>query len=232
MDAVLQVLTAIGVFLGGLLVRMGIVVAFVAALVLPVALGIWTFRGFRWATMRAQGYRPAGLFRFCSGLFYAPGHTWLRPEGSRLRIGLDDLAQRLFPWAVSIELPVAGRKVVAGEPIARISAGRLEGSVAAPVSGTVVALNPAVARNPALLKSNCYGRGWLFAIEPDGRDWRSLPTGETALGWLRAEGTRLAQFCEQQFGTAATDGGTFLAPPPTLLNDQQWKDLTRAFLLT
>ncbi len=232
MDAMLQVLMTVAAVVGGLVVRLAIVVAFGLALALPIALGLWAVRGFRWVSMRARGYQAAGGLRFRSGRFYAPGHTWILPEGGRLKVGLDDLAQRLFPWALAVELPQAGRKVVEGEPIASISAGGLQGSVAAPVSGTVVALNPAAARDPALVKSDCYGRGWLFAIEPDNRNWRSLPSGEAALGWLRAEADRLAQFCERQLGIAAADGGAFVAPPPSVLNDEQWKELTRAFLRT
>lgn len=232
MNAILETLTAIGVFLGGLISRLGIVLAVMIALLLPVLAIVGAARAFRAVRLWSQGYRPAGVLRFRSGLSYAPGHTWVRPEGSRLRVGLDDLAQRLFPWAVSLELPPPGRKVREGEPVALVSAGGREARVAAPVSGTVIAVNAAVIREPTLLKSDGYGRGWLFAVEPDDRTWRALPTGEAARGWLRAEGQRLTRFYEQQLGFAATDGGELLGPPPALLGETQWKALTRAFLST
>jgi glycine cleavage system H protein len=36
----------------------------------------------------------------------------------------------------------------------------------APVSGTVVKTNTALAQSPQLINKDCYGEGWLFAIQP------------------------------------------------------------------
>ncbi len=232
MNAILETLAAIGIFLGGLLSRLGIVLAVMMALLLPVLALVGAARVFRSLRSWSMGYRSAGALRFRSGLSYAPGHTWVRPEGSRLRVGLDDLAQRLFPWAVAVELPPSGRKVREGEPVAVISAGGREARVAAPVSGTVVAVNAAVVREPTLVKSDGYGRGWLFSVEPEDRTWRALPTGEAARGWLGSEAQRLTRFYEQNLGIATADGGELLGPPPELLGEPQWKALTKAFLGT
>jgi len=232
MNSILEALTTIGVFLAGLAARVGIVVLVMLALLLPLMMVLGAARGFRTIGLWARGYRAAAGLRYRSGLWYSSGHTWLRPEGNRLRVGLDDLAQRLIPWAVAVELPSPGRKVKAGEPVARISSGGLQALVAAPVSGTVVTVNPSVASEPTLLKSDSYGRGWLFAVEPDDDGWRRLPTGEAARSWLRGESQRLARFYEHQLGFAAADGGELLAPPPTLLGETQWKALTKAFLGT
>jgi glycine cleavage system H lipoate-binding protein len=232
MNSILEALTSIGVFLAGLAARVGIVVLVMLALLIPVMLVVTASRGFRAIGLWARGYRAAAGLRYRFGLWYAAGHSWLRPEGNRLRVGLDDLAQRLLPWAVAVELPSPGKKVKVGEPVARISSGGRQAVVAAPVSGTVVTVNPAVAEEPTLLKSDSYGRGWLFAVEPDDDSWQRLPTGEAARAWLGAESHRLARFYEQQLGFAAADGGELLAPPASLLGEAQWKALTQAFLGT
>jgi len=232
MNALLETLTAIGIFFAGLVGRLGIVLAVMLAVLVPILALAAAARGFGMARLWVEGYRPAGGVRFRSGLQYAPGHTWVRPEGTRLRVGIDDLAERLFPWAVAVALPAVGQKVKEGEPVARISAGGKAASVAAPVSGTVVAVNAAVAREPTMVKSDNYGRGWLFAIEPEDGSWRKLPGGETARSWLRAEAARLTRFYEHQLGLAAADGGTLIGPPPSLLGDAQWKALTKSFLRT
>jgi glycine cleavage system H lipoate-binding protein len=232
MNGILETLTTIGIFLGGLLARVGVVLGVMLALVAAALVLLGVARVARAALLRAEGYRTAGGLRFRSGLLYAPGHTWIRPDANRLKVGLDDLAQKLFPWAVAVELPVRGQRVRAGQPVARISAGKQEAFVAAPVSGRVVAVNAAVAREPALMKSDGYGRGWLFAVEPEDRSWKKLPTGEAAGAWLRAEAHRLASFYEHQLGYAAADGGALLGPPSSMLGEEQWKALTRAFLGT
>ncbi len=232
MSSIIETLASIGVVLAGLAARIGIVALVMLALLVPVALVLGAARGVRAIGMWAGGYRAAGGLRFRSGLFYAPGHTWIRPEGSWLRVGLDDLAQRLLPWAVAVELPGPGTKVKQGEAVARISAGGHQALVAAPVSGTVVTVNTSVAAEPTLVKSDGYGRGWLFAIEPEDAGWRKLPAGEAARGWLAAESRRLTRFYEHQLGFAAADGGELLAPPQSLLGETQWKALTKAFLGT
>ncbi|HET8724740.1 MAG TPA: glycine cleavage system protein H [Anaeromyxobacteraceae bacterium] len=232
MTAILDTLTAAGVFLAGLAARLGVVVLVMAVLLVPVLAVTGAARALSAVRMRLLGYRSAGSLRFRNGLLYAPGHTWVREEGERLRVGIDDLAQRLLPWAVAVDLPRPGQKVAAGEPVARISCGEQEASVAAPASGTVVAVNTDVLREPTLVKSAGYGRGWLFAIRPDDGAWRDLPRGDAARAWLAAEADRLSRFYEQHLGYAAADGGELVGPPPSLLGDSQWKALVRAFLRT
>jgi glycine cleavage system H protein len=232
MTAILDTLTTVGVFLAGLATRLGIVLLVMLLLLVPVLLVSGAARALSAVRMRLLGYREAGTLRFRGGLRYAPGHTWIREDGERLRVGLDDLAQRLLPWAVAVDLPRPGQRVSRGEPVARISCGEQEARVAAPASGTVVAVNTDVLREPTLVKSAGYERGWLFAIRPDDREWRDLPAGEAARAWLREEGERLSRFYEQHLGYAAADGGELVGPPPSLLGDSQWKALTRAFLRT
>jgi glycine cleavage system H lipoate-binding protein len=232
MTAFIDTLTAVGIFAAGLAARLGIVFAIMLALIAPVMLVLGAIRGIRSARLWAQGYRAAGKLRFRNGLAYAPGHTWVRDEGRSLKVGLDDLAQKILPWTVAVELPSPGQVVKAGEPVALLSCGDRKVTVAAPVAGRILAVNTAVTREPTLAKSQNYGNGWLFAIEPEGQDWRSLPAGERARAWLRAEGERLERFYETQLGLAAADGGELIGSPDTLLNDAQWRALARSFLRT
>jgi glycine cleavage system H protein len=232
MTALIDTLTTIGVFLAGLAARLGIVLAIALVLLAPVMLALGAGKVLGAIRMWMQGYRSAGNLRFRGGLAYAPGHTWVKPEGSALKVGLDDLAQRLLPWTVAVEMPRTGQFVKEGEPVATLSCGDREVQVAAPASGRIVAVNPEVLREPTLAKSENYGSGWLFAIEPANQEWRSLPFGEAARSWLRAEGERLERFYEVQLGMAAADGGELIGSPDTLLGDAQWKDLCRSFLHT
>jgi glycine cleavage system H protein len=232
MTAFIDTLTTAGVFLAGLAARLGIVLAIALVLLAPVLLALGVGKIFGAIRMWMEGYRSAGNLRFRGGLAYAPGHTWLKPEGSFLKVGLDDLAQRLLPWTVAVEMPRTGQFVKEGEPVATLSCGDREVQVAAPASGRIVAVNPEVLREPTLAKSENYGSGWLFAIEPDGKEWKTLPAGERARSWLRAEGERLTRFYEEQLGMAAADGGELIGSPDTLLTDAQWKNLSRSFLRT
>jgi glycine cleavage system H protein len=230
MDSIIGTLQAIGIFLVGLVARIGVVLLVMALLLAPVMLLVGAMKGWSELRLRLLGFQHAGGFLFRKGISYAPGHTWLKPVGNSLRVGLDDLAQRILPWAVAVDLPRAGTAVKAGDPLATISCGRQQVSIAAPVDGTVVSVNPAVARNPSLVKTESYTRGWLFAIAPADKRWLLMPSGDAARSWLAAEGLRLNRFFETQLGIATADGGEWIAPPPTLLGDEQWKALEKAFL--
>jgi glycine cleavage system H lipoate-binding protein len=230
MDAIIGTLQAIGIFIVGLVARVGLVLAVIAVLLAPVMLVMAAMRGWEALRLRVVGLKAAGGFLYRTGVYYAPGHTWLKPEGARLKIGIDDLAQRLLPWAVSVDLPRPGTEVKEGETVATISCGEQVVRIAAPVDGRVVAVNPAVARDPSLVKRDNYARGWLFAVAPKGGRHLALPIDEVARRWLASEGARLAGFFEQQFGISAADGGEWMAPPPSMLSPEQWKALTQAFL--
>jgi glycine cleavage system H protein len=232
MTAFIDTLTTVGVFLAGLAARLGLVVVIALVLLAPVMLALGAGKVFGAVRMWMQGYRSAGNLRFRGGLAYSPGHTWVKSEGGSLKVGLDDLAQRILPWTVAVEMPRTGRMVKEGEPVATLSCGDREVQVAAPASGRIVAVNQEVLREPTLAKSENYGSGWLFAIEPTGQEWMTLPAGERARSWLRAEGERLTRFYEEQLGMAAADGGELIGSPDTLLTDAQWKSLSRSFLRT
>ncbi len=232
MTAFTDTLMTIGIFLVGLAARIGVVLAIALAIIAPVVLALGVGRAYRAARMWAQGYRSAGSLRYRGGLSYAPGHTWMKEEGKFLKVGIDDLAQSILPWTVAVDLPKTGQEVREGEPVATLSCGDRKIQIAAPASGRVVSVNPEVLREPTLAKSENYGAGWLFAIEPDGPGWKTLPAGEAARNWLRAEGDRLSSFFETQLGIAAADGGELIGSPDTLLSDAQWKALSRSFLRT
>lgn len=230
MDAIVGFLQATLTFLGGLAARIGIVLLAMAALAVPAFLLVGAARGLRRVQQRVLGLTPVGRLTFRPGLYYAPGHTWVKPEGEDLRVGIDDLAQKIVPWALAVELPRPGTKLRRGEQAAVISCGGKRMVITAPASGVVSAVNSAVVHDPSLVKSDTYARGWLFRMTPFDSDWRSFPSGERARRWFQEEGHRLDEYLEAHLGLAAADGGAWIAPPASLLSEEQWSGLLRAFL--
>ncbi len=231
MPALIEVLQSIGVFVAGLVARLGIFLAMIAVLVLP-ALGIAL--AVRWAGARRRGAlglrRVAGLL-FRPGVAYAPGHTWLeRRKGGALEIGLDDLAQRLLPSVTAVELPGRGARVARGQPIATLHGGGRALAIPSPITGTVAGVNAAVLRDPGLVKQDGFGKGWLVALEPADAAWEAFPRGDAAEVFMRGEAGRFGRFLEERLGFAAADGGELVSPAPWLAGEEGWRDLTAAFL--
>jgi len=230
MDAIIGILQHLGAFVGGIAARLGIVLLAMAAILVPALLVFGVLRGFAWGRRRAQGLKLAGTIRFRPGLLYAPGHTWVRRERGAARVGLDDLAQKILPWAVAVRLPKPGTALRAGAPAAVISAGGQEATIRAPLTGTVTAVNPEVVLDPSLVKSDAYARGWLFAMKPESDRIEGLRGEGEAQAWLAAEGERLHRWLETRLGIASADGGELMDPVAAHLDAEAWKELTETFL--
>lgn len=222
------VLQMVGTFLGGLLVRLGVVLLVVVAFLVPVALALGAVGLWRRLVPATRGLRRAGHVLYRPGVRYAAGHTWIERESNRVKVGIDGVAQEILPWALSVRLPRPGQKLAEGEVAATISCGSEEARIAAPVAGRVVAVNAEVERDPSLVKEDGYGRGWLFAIEPVDTRWSTLPAGELARAWMVQESERLDHFLETRLGFVGMAART--GPAPQVLPPGEWRELTRSFL--
>jgi glycine cleavage system H lipoate-binding protein len=231
MQAAIEILQNVGVFLTGLLARLGIFIAMLAVLVVPALVAALVIRAVEARRGKALGIRRVAGLLFRPDLFYAPNHTWLhRRAGGTLELGVDDLAQRLLPSVTAVELPRPGTTVARGETIAVLHGGGRAVRIPAPLAGTISGVNAAVLRDPALVKREGYGRGWLVVVAPADQAFAGMPRGEAAEGWLKRESARWSRFIEDRLGFAAAGGGELVAPAPWLVGEENWKALTAAFL--
>jgi glycine cleavage system H protein len=231
MNGIIEFLQAAGVFMLFLAARFALLLVVLAALAVVFLAGLAVVRlGVRIRRSHLGISRVEGLL-WRTGLYYAPGHSWLQWKGDKtVRVGLDDLAQHVFSRITEVVLPEPGQLLRAGQPGVVVRAGRRRALIPSPVEGRVVAINQRVLRNPSLLHNDPYAGGWLYAVEPGEPTYTRFPYGEPARAWFRAESLRFSGFLEKELGMAAADGGELVAPGPTLLNDAQWQEMTQRFL--
>ncbi|HDH02822.1 MAG TPA: glycine cleavage system protein GcvH [Actinobacteria bacterium] len=98
---------------------------------------------------------------------YSEEHEWALAVDGRIRIGITDYAQDALGDVVYIELPEVGRKMNKGDGLAEVESTKSVADVYAPISGTVVAINEALADNPGLVNEDPYGAGWFVEMEGD-----------------------------------------------------------------
>jgi len=231
MNAFIDTLQNAGIFLGGLTVRLLFFLVVLAAILAPVLVVFASVRGVKALKRRRHGMEVGGGVKLLPRRRYAPGHLWLgrRPLGG-FRVGLDDLAQRLFPNLSAVELPKPGRFLQKGEPAICLRSEGREAWIPSPIAGLVVAVNHAVERMPGLLNASPYGEGWLWAMRPATMAHRAFPTGSSARVWFRTEEDRFRLTLEHELGFAAADGGQLMDPPATLLSKDRWEQLVTSFL--
>ncbi len=233
MESMMNGLAVIAVVVTGLVARLGLLVLGAAVLAVPVLLGVLLVRRLVKLRERVLGLAHAGGLVWRRDSYYAPGHTWvtaLTPK--RVRVGLDDLAQRVLTGASRVELPLRGASVREGQVATVVTCGDKRGEIRSPVDGVVVDVNRAVQRDPTLIHREPYTRGWLFTVAPSNARYTRLLRGDAALAWLSGEKARFARLVEGAIGIAAADGGDLVSPPPRLLTDEEWSALTRTFFST
>jgi glycine cleavage system H protein len=98
---------------------------------------------------------------------YTKDHEWIRPEGDVAVIGITDYAQSQLGDVVYVELPEIGRHVEQGKEAAVVESAKAASEVYAPVSGEVVAVNDAIAGDPAKVNADAMGEGWFIKIRLD-----------------------------------------------------------------
>lgn len=97
--------------------------------------------------------------------YYTKDHEWIRVEGPTGTVGVSEHAQEQLGDVVYVELPEVGRAVRAGEQVAIVESVKAASEVYSPVSGRIVAVNRALADNPALVNDDAEGSAWFFQIE-------------------------------------------------------------------
>jgi glycine cleavage system H protein len=108
---------------------------------------------------------------FPSELKYVSSHQWARLEADgTATVGITDHAQETLGDVVFVELPDLNKLVFAGEQVSVVESVKTASDDYSPLSGTVIAVNTALQRQPELVNSEPYDDGWFFklALESDG----------------------------------------------------------------
>lgn len=115
-----------------------------------------------------------------TGMRFSASHEWARREDDgTITVGISDHAQAQLGDLVFVDLPDVGRELAAKEPCAVVESVKAASDVYAPVSGTVVAINDALADAPEAVNQSAFADGWLFRVQPPSdADFDALLTGD------------------------------------------------------
>ena len=98
-------------------------------------------------------------------LRYSNDHEWVGRDGDLVRVGITDYAQDALGDVVFVQVPSVGTMVQAGDSFGEVESTKSVTDIYAPVSGTVVEVNEALADGPQALNEDPYGDGWICEIE-------------------------------------------------------------------
>jgi glycine cleavage system H protein len=99
-------------------------------------------------------------------LRFLKSHEWVRQgDDGRATVGISDHAQEALGDLVYVELPKVGERVEQGAAVAVVESVKAASDIYAPITGTVVAVNEALADAPETINSDPYGEGWMFVLQ-------------------------------------------------------------------
>lgn len=98
-------------------------------------------------------------------LKFTKDHLWVRVEGTRAHVGLSEYAQGGLGEIIAVELPDVGDELERREPFGELESVRTVSELAAPVSGTVTAINTDLEDHPTIVNEDPYHEGWLVEVE-------------------------------------------------------------------
>lgn len=189
----------------------------------------------------APAVRPGPAFNVIDGflvpdgLRYHSGHTWLVRERPHLaRIGVDEFAAKLAGRIEKLELPKPGQWIRQGQTTWNLFRKGEKAAMTSPIEGEVVEVNDEVLRDPALLRRDPYGKGWLMTVHvPDEEStWRNLLPTRLVKSWMKESVARL--YAEQPLlaGAVAPDGGRPVDDLLEAIPTANWGKTTAEFFLS
>lgn len=99
-------------------------------------------------------------------LRYTSHHLWIEslPDGT-VRAGITDHAQETLGDIVFVEAPPVGSRVEQGQPCGVIESVKTASDLHAPLSGTVLDINPDLQLSPEHINELPYA-SWIFRMAP------------------------------------------------------------------
>ena len=97
-------------------------------------------------------------------IYYSETHEYVKVEGNIGFIGISDYAQNALGNVVYVDMPEVDDEVEAGEDFGAVESVKAASDLIAPVSGTVIEVNEALADNPRLVNEDAMAN-WIIKVE-------------------------------------------------------------------
>ena len=92
-------------------------------------------------------------------------HVWVGIDDQNVFFGVTNYGQSELGRIISVELPELGDKVEKGEAFAEVESQNTAAELIAPVSGTVIAVNPELESYPSIINEDPYNDGWIIEVK-------------------------------------------------------------------
>ena len=102
--------------------------------------------------------------KILDGYKYTEKHECVKIDGDTAIFGISDFAQNALGDIVFVDLPKVGKAVKQGQSFGTIESVKAAEDLYAPISGEVVEVNPAIAKDPAMVNKDAFA-AWMIKIK-------------------------------------------------------------------
>ena len=96
---------------------------------------------------------------------FSDSHEWFLAQGQEVTMGITQFAANELTDVTYVQLKPAGTAVKAGETVGEVESVKTTSEIYAAVAGTITAVNDAAVKDPSLLNSDPFGKGWLVKLQ-------------------------------------------------------------------
>ena len=96
-------------------------------------------------------------------IYYLPTHEYIRVEDGKGYVGISEYAAHQLGNVVYVDMPEVDDELTAGEEFGAIESVKAASDLFTPVSGTVIAINEALADNPRLVSEDPMNQ-WIIEM--------------------------------------------------------------------
>lgn len=103
---------------------------------------------------------------FPENLHYTKDHEWIKMDGEEnALIGITDFAQGELGDIVYVDVSTVGQELAEGELFGTVEAVKTVSDLFLPVAGTILEVNADLEKEPELVNTDPYGKGWMIKIK-------------------------------------------------------------------
>ena len=96
---------------------------------------------------------------------FSDSHEWFLAQGQEVTVGITQFAANELTDVTYVQLKPVGTAVKAGETVGEVESVKTTSEIYAAVGGTIEAVNHAAVKDPSLLNSDPFGKGWLVKLQ-------------------------------------------------------------------
>ncbi len=105
------------------------------------------------------------IFRVKTGLQYSRDDYWADIQGDHAVVGITDYLQKVSGDVAFLETAPLNTVIRQGDEAGSVESMKTVYGIIAPVSGTIVEINPRLESSPFLINQDPYGTGWIYRVQ-------------------------------------------------------------------